>query len=295
MKKTLLVGLALSLSILAVPARAGDEGDGKGKDKAGEKKEEAGEKKEEAGDKKDESGDGEGKALGKDVEGENQKHAQRMAKLDRLDAIAKEKNRPELADKVKMLREKENARHERVLARLAKKDEGGKPDDKGGKPDDKGGKPDDKGGKPEDKGAAEAGDGKALGATVEGENAKHAARIAKLDRLDAIATEKSRPELTEKVKMLREKEMKRHERALARLAKTAENKGGPDDKGADKGADNGADKGKGDAKKADAEAKKEEVKQKIADKKAEMEAKKEAMKAKKDDKKDDKKGGKKGN
>jgi hypothetical protein len=113
-------------------------------------------------------------------------------------------------------------------------------------------------------------------------------RVAKLDRLDAIAKEKNRPELTAKVATLREKEDKRHERALARLAKA----NGGDDKGDKKDAkadDKADDKGgKKDDKKSAADEKRAEIEQKIAEKKAEIEAKKAAKKAEKE------KGGKKG-
>jgi hypothetical protein len=86
------------------------------------------------------------------------KHEQRLAKIARLEQLAAETAKPELGDKAKRLRDKEQRRHERVLARLANK-EAGKADKKGedkkneGKDEDKKGegKKDDKGDKKEEK------------------------------------------------------------------------------------------------------------------------------------------------
>lgn len=71
------------------------------------------------------------------------------------------------------------------------------------------------------------GKGKALGkdkaalrkSHLSKETRKHMTRQAKLDRLEGIAKDKSDATLSEKVTSLREKELKRHERAVARINK----------------------------------------------------------------------------
>ena len=59
----------------------------------------------------------------------------------------------------------------------------------------------------------------ALGATLEGENQKHQARLDKLAQLDETANKAQRKDLTDKVATLREKENRRHEKAVARLGR----------------------------------------------------------------------------
>jgi hypothetical protein len=100
-----ILGWTAALALVAAPAFAGD--DKKPDDK----------KMEEHGDKKDAPGEG---VSGNDVDGENAKHAMRVAKLDRLDQIAKDGNKAELTSKVAAMRERENKRHDKALARIAK-------------------------------------------------------------------------------------------------------------------------------------------------------------------------------
>ena len=89
---------------------------------------------------------------------EAQKHQKRLEKIARLEAIAREHNRPELQAKAGALREKEQRRHEKAMARIARvgdaKDEHAadhdhREDDRGGRKDEHAndhgkGKPDDK-------------------------------------------------------------------------------------------------------------------------------------------------------
>lgn len=54
------------------------------------------------------------------VEAEKEKHQERLERLAKAEALAKEKNRADLLAKVTELRAKENTRHDRALARIAK-------------------------------------------------------------------------------------------------------------------------------------------------------------------------------
>lgn len=56
---------------------------------------------------------------------ENQKHDARLAKLARLEHVAKDGNNDALLAQVARMRDKENLRHARALNRLAALDEGG--------------------------------------------------------------------------------------------------------------------------------------------------------------------------
>jgi hypothetical protein len=85
---------------------------------------------------------------------EQEKHLKRLATFDRLEELMKEHKNEAMLEKIKMLREKEQSRHQRVVDRLKRGSGKGKPDKS--KPDDKGkpdwkGKRDDKG-KPDNKG-----------------------------------------------------------------------------------------------------------------------------------------------
>jgi hypothetical protein len=154
------------------------------------------------------------------------------------DALAQDKK-----DKKEAIKDaKEAAKEKAKEAAKDKAKDKGKDKDKGDK-DDKGehgkaaedhgkgkdgehGKDGEDHGKPADGDKAEKkvdaeGRGKAM--TVDEENAKHAKRLEKIGALEAKA--KDKPELTAKVTMLREKETRRHEKALARI-----NGGGGDKK-----------------------------------------------------------------
>ena len=50
---------------------------------------------------------------------EKTKHIKRLAKIDRLEQIARKKNNDKLLKQIQMLREKENRRHEKVMARIS--------------------------------------------------------------------------------------------------------------------------------------------------------------------------------
>lgn len=92
------------------------------------------------------------------------------------------------------------------------------------------------------KGKANAAKGKGKAKVAKGkgpqyakELKKHIKRMAMFDRLEAIANKKSNTSLLDKIAMLRQKEARRHERALARLtsdeAPTSPEKSGAKDTG----------------------------------------------------------------
>jgi hypothetical protein len=146
-------------------------------------------------------------------------------KKDKKEAIkeakeaAKEKAKEAAKDKSKD-KGKDKDKDDKGDHGKAGEDHGKGKDGEHGKDGEDHGKPAD-GDKAEKKVDAE-GRGKAM--TIDEENAKHAKRLEKIAALEAKA--KDKPELTAKVTMLREKETRRHEKALARI-----NAGGkPDDK-----------------------------------------------------------------
>lgn len=64
------------------------------------------------------------------LEKEAQKHAARMARIERLEALAEENRNDKLLEKAKMLRDKEMKRHERKMEKLRDKPSTGKGDEK---------------------------------------------------------------------------------------------------------------------------------------------------------------------
>ena len=147
--------LVLAAALFTAPALvayADQEKDEKGKDKGGQT----------ADDVK-----GRLAAIDRRIQDETDKHARRLARIDRIADLARGKKDDKATADADHLREVENKRHTKAMEKLTaeradaakvkvKWDGEGKPDDKGGKPEDKGGKPEDKGsGKPEDKGPPE--------------------------------------------------------------------------------------------------------------------------------------------
>lgn len=171
-------------------------------------------------------------------------------KKDKKEALAEAKEKAKEKAKEAKEKAKEKAKDKAEDAKDAKDDKKG---DKGKSGEEHGKASEDHGkgkdaehgkdgqdhGKPEgDKKVDAEGRGKAM--TLDEENAKHAKRLEKIGALEAKA--KDKPTLTAKVTELREKEMRRHEKALARINSGAK----PDDKKDDGKKDDGK---KDDAKK----------------------------------------------
>lgn len=151
--------LVLAAALVTAPALvayADQEKDEKGKDKGAQAADDA---------------KGRLASIDRRIQDEADKHARRLARIDRVADLARGKKDDKAKADADKLREIENERHKKAMERLTAereaaasgkpaKDEKGKPDDKGGKPEDKGaGKPEDKGtgtdkpaDKPEDKG-----------------------------------------------------------------------------------------------------------------------------------------------
>ena len=83
--------------------------------------------------------------------------------------------------------------------------------------------------KPGAKAHPEAG-GKAKETSLDQETAKHLKRMAQFDRLEKVSKGQKSENAQKKIAMLREKELQRHERAIARLGKEKGGKGGEEAK-----------------------------------------------------------------
>lgn len=141
-----------------------------------------------------------------------------LAQKDKKDAIKEAKEAAK--DKAKEAKDKNHDARDKDKSKGKSDDQHGKAGEDHGKGKDgehgKDGQEHGKDAKDGDKLKVD-GEGRGKAMTLDAENAKHARRLEKIAALEAKAKIVIKPELLEKIASLREKEARRHEKALARI------------------------------------------------------------------------------